>query len=189
MDEQEAIDRLKNGDLQGLQTLVDGYYLRASRTAYLILGERGLAEDVAQEFFLRLLRTIHSFNSTRPFEPWFLRCVSNDALKAALRRQRRLAREIPLGKGEGIPDEALSDFTVGPEGQVEADEEQAGLWDALNRLPSRQRAAVVQKYYLGLSEREIAERMNSPLGTVKWLLSAARNGLRATLRANRRDER
>jgi DNA-directed RNA polymerase specialized sigma subunit len=84
----QAIMRLKEGDLTGLDALIERYQLRAVRAAYLIVRERPLAEDIVQEAFVQLVRKIHKFDETRPFAPWFLRCVINDALKAAQRQKR-----------------------------------------------------------------------------------------------------
>jgi RNA polymerase sigma-70 factor (ECF subfamily) len=56
---------------------------------------------------------------------------------------------------------------------------------ALSRLPPRQRAAIVQRYYLELSEQEMAQALDAPQGTVKWLLHAARLRLRELLGSGR----
>ena len=57
------------------------------------------------------------------------------------------------------------------------------MWDALEKLPPAQRAAIVQRYYLGMSEAEMAGSGNSPPGTIKWRLHAARRRLSKLLRS------
>ena len=59
---------------------------RAIRAAYLIVRDRALAEDLVQTAFLRAYDRIGQFDPSRPFAPWFLRSVVNDAVKAAMRR-------------------------------------------------------------------------------------------------------
>lgn len=89
MDDQTAISRIKQGDLNGLEALVGRYQVKAVYAAYLVLQDRSLAEDVAQDAFLKIYEKIHQFEDGRPFAPWFFRIVVNDAVKIA-RRQRRL---------------------------------------------------------------------------------------------------
>jgi RNA polymerase sigma factor (sigma-70 family) len=60
--------------------------------------------------------------------------------------------------------------------------------EVLSDLPPRQRAVIVQHYYLEMSEQEISEALDSPRGTVKWLLNAARTRLRALLGSERMAE-
>ncbi len=62
MDDQIAISRLKQGDLNGLETLVNRYQAQAVHAAYLILYDRALAEDVAQSAFVKIAERIHQFD-------------------------------------------------------------------------------------------------------------------------------
>jgi RNA polymerase sigma-70 factor (ECF subfamily) len=71
--------------------------------------------------------------------------------------------------------------------QVESNEVQNQIWDALQQLSPRQRAVVVQRYFLEMSEKEMAVESGTAAGTIKWLLNAARERLRALL-AERSDE-
>lgn len=75
MDETQAIRRLRRGDLRGLTFLVTAYQVQALRTAFLLLGDRMAAEDVVQQQFIDLLTTLHTFDVSRPFAPWFMRGV------------------------------------------------------------------------------------------------------------------
>ncbi len=61
------------------------------------------------------------------------------------------------------------------------------MWAALEKLPPAQRAAIVQRYYLGLSEGEMARMGGSPVGTIKWRLHAARRRLSKLLRPEARE--
>ena len=113
MDEREAIDRLKRGDADGLQTLVETHYDRAARAAYLVVRDPALAEDVAQGAFVRAYDKIGTFDAKRPFGPWFMRLVVNDAVEAARRRERR--RTLPLESlSAGEIASSLADSGTGP---------------------------------------------------------------------------
>lgn len=184
MDEQKAIERLKSGDIGGLEALVRGHETRAVRAAYLILGDRALAEDVVQGAFVRAYERIGQFDETRPFGPWFVKVVVNDAVKAATRRGRTVGFE---GEGDG-PEIQLADAGMGPQDLLDEAEERRRVWAALAKLPPAQRAAVVQRYYLGMSEAEMAKNNLAPPGTIKWRLYAARKRLAKLLRPELRSQ-
>jgi RNA polymerase sigma-70 factor (ECF subfamily) len=180
MEEQEAIERLQRGDIGGLALLVRQHQVRAVRTAYLVTCDLALAEDVVQAAFLKAYERIEQFDARRPFGPWFLASVLNDAKKAVVRR----ARLVPF---DGADDEersgphALADDRPGPEALWEQAETADELWTALKQLTPKERVAVVARYYLGLSEAEMAATLDCTTGTVKWRLHAARERLRRIL--------
>lgn len=178
MEEQRAIGRLKRGDPGGLEVLVRRHQVRATRTAYLIVRDRTLAEDVAQSAFVKAYEKIGRFDETRPFGPWFTKVVVNDSIKAASRREKTVSYS---NEGEDVV-ARLADPNLGPEDIVEEGEMQRLVWEALAGLPPAQRAAVVQRYYLGMSEKEMAEESASPPGTIKWRLHAAKKSLAKLLR-------
>lgn len=184
MDEQQAVFRLKHGDMAGLEVLVHRYQERALRAAYLITADPALAQDVVQESFIRAYRAIRTFDSRRPFEPWFLRSVVNAAIRAA----RKDARQMPLDDEAGGQAFALVCAQIeSVEAQVEAAETQERIWAAMRCLSARQRAVIVQRYFLDMSEKEMSAELQAPPGTIKWLLNAARARLR-TLLAERSEE-
>jgi len=186
VDDRQAIAALKRGEVGGLEALVRRYQLRAIRAAYLIVRDQALAEDLVQTAFLRAYDRIGQFDPSRPFVPWFLRSVVNDAVKAATRRARTVSLDAPLS-GSAADDESvtlaelLTDPAPGPESLAEAVEVRQAVWRALGQLPPAERAAVVRRYYLGRSEREMAAELDTPPGTIKWRLHSARERLREWL--------
>lgn len=175
-DDTMAIQRLKQGDIDGLESLVRRYQLKAIRTALLILQDAEAAEDVVQDVFLRIYRSIHRFDETRPFEPYLLRSVVNAALDVAQRTSKQDQISLSL---ETLEDRLQSAAAV--EDQVEFAALKREIQSALEQLPPRQRAAVVMRYYLDMSETEMAMALDSRPGTVKWLLNIARQNLRGLL--------
>src|SRR2546430_15266025 len=91
MTEREAVDMLRTGRAEGLEFLVAEHELMALRLAYTILGDRASADEAVAEAFLKVYRHIDRFEAGRPFRPWFLKIVSNEALGMA-RRARRAGR-------------------------------------------------------------------------------------------------
>ena len=183
MDEHQAIQRLKQGDISGLEFLVARHQVKAVRTAYLITRDLGLAEDMVQDSFLQAFRSIRGFNATRPFEPWFMRSVVN----ASVKMMQRSAKQVEV---EDEADESLfaelAARVESVEEQVESIEVQKQIWDAMQKLSPRQRAVIVQRYFLEMSEKEMAEEAGSAVGTVKWMLNAARERLRGLLERSER---
>jgi RNA polymerase sigma-70 factor (ECF subfamily) len=180
MDDRQAVRRMKNGDIGGLEVLVAQYQVKAVRAAFLITHDEPLAEDVVQETFIRLYQRIHHFDDSRPFEPYLMSSVVRAALNAIRRDGRIHSFEASTAELENLMEQAPSVET-----QVELAQLGRQVLAALSKLPPRQRAAIVQRYYLELSEREMAEALEAAPGTVKWLLHAARNRLRLLLGSNR----
>lgn len=181
MTEQKAIAQMKRGDIKGLKVLVNRYQVQAVRAAYLITRDRTSAEDIVQSAFLRAYERIHQFDSGRPFGPWFLRSVVNAALKTVAQQKRQISLEAVFEEADTRFTDLLADVTPGPADQAEMVDTRRRVWAALGSLTPIQRAAIVQRYYLGLSEAEMADQSNCPPGTIKWRLHAARERLRTLL--------
>jgi RNA polymerase sigma-70 factor, ECF subfamily len=180
MDDAEAIARLKQNHIDGLEALVQRHQVQAIRAAYLVTRDRTLAEDIVQSAFIRVYERIDQFDETRPFSPWFLRSVINDAVKAARRRERHVSLESTtqtVSLAELIPDPQ-----PGPARQAETAEIRQAVWNTLGELSPKQRAAVVLRYYLGLSEAELARELSCAPGTVKSHLFQAKRRLRTLMR-------
>ncbi len=180
MEEREAVARLKRGDLRDLETLVHKHYVQAVRSACLITRDRALAEDIVQNAFIRAYVRISQFDLRRPFGPWFLRSVVNDAVKAVVREGRQISLEAEEA-GMNLAD-ALADPAPGPLELAEAAETRQELWAVLGRLVPAERAIIVKRYYLDLSEAEMATESGPPIGTIKRRLHTARKHLRDLLR-------
>ena len=179
MEEGQAITLLKQGDLAGLEVLVLRHQVLAVQTAYLIVGDRSIAEDIAQAAFLKAAERIHQFKDGRPFRPWFLRIVTNDAIKASSRSKRHLSLDAPQELGH-LP-AWLRDTDPGPEELANTAENRRMVWEALQQLTTKQRAVVVMRYFLDMKDREISRELNRPLSSVKWSIHAAKSRLRSIL--------
>jgi RNA polymerase sigma-70 factor (ECF subfamily) len=179
VDEQNAIRRLKQGDINGLEWLVTQYQLKAIRAAFLITHDRPMAEEIVQEAFINAFTHIDSFDDRQPFAPWFMRSVVNASVKAMQRDVKRtvLFPEEDTSSLEKI----LMDEGLSPEEQIELSEFQSKVREAMLCLSPRQRAAVVLRYFLDMSEKEMSDELGIAPGTVKWLLHTARKNLRALL--------
>lgn len=176
MEDQIAISRIKQGDLNGLETLVNRYQVQAVHAAYMIVYDRALAEDVAQAAFVKVAERIHQFDEERPFAPWFFRIVVNDALKLAQKQKRNISLEN-LDEPTAKLAEWLTDPGLLPEQAMEQKETRENILKAIQSLSPEQRAVVVMRYYLEISEADMSTKLDRPLSTIKWWLRDARKRL------------
>ena len=177
MEDRTAISRLKQGDLTGLESLVNRYQAQAVHAAYLIVSDRALAEDVVHTAFVKAAEHIHQFDEERPFAPWFFRIVANDALKAAKKQKRTISLEEPADEPTAQLARWLVDPGSHPEQLLEEKETRQMILGAIQSLPPEQRRVVVMRYVLEMSEAEMSTKIDRPLSTIKWWLRDARKRL------------
>jgi len=177
----DAIRRLKTGNIGGLELLITRYQAKAIRTAFLITHDEAMAEDVVQDTFIHFYEHARYFDDSRPFEPYFMRSVVNAARNKVQRENR--SHWFPDDDTSEL--EALLEKAATIDEQIELAQLNQQILEALAKLPPRQRAAIVQRYYLEMKEKEMTAALNAPAGTVKWLLSEARKRLRSLLNTER----
>jgi RNA polymerase sigma-70 factor (sigma-E family) len=153
-----------------LSDLYRWYADDAVRLAYLITGDRGLAEDLVQDAFVRLAgRGIHLRGASQPFEPYLRRTVVN--LANSHFRRRKIERRYQERESS-----MLSTTSHDPDIPT-----REAAREALLQLPPRQRTALVLRFYVDLSEAQTAEVMGCRRGTVKALVSQGMGKLRTQM--------
>lgn len=157
------------------QEIVEQHSARVYRLAYRLTGNRQDAEDLTQEVFVRVFRSLDSY---RPgtFEGWIHRITTNLFLDQVRRKQRV--------RFDALPDDSadrLRSIHPGPELAFEHQNLDYDIQQALDRLSPEFRAAVVLCDIEGLSYEEIAEALNLKLGTVRSRIHRARAQLRTSL--------
>lgn len=166
--------RARAGDGDAYAALVEPHQEIAFRVAYLVTGAAADAEDATQEALVKAYRMIHRFNSDRPFRPWLLKIVGNEARNRRRSEGRRAVYESRVaGRRHAGPD---SPETVAA--RIDTDER---LLDAVNRLPEKERVVIGLRYFLDLSEAEAAKAVGIPRGTVKSRLARGLDRLRGEL--------
>lgn len=172
VDETRLVVAVRRGDAAAFDALVRRYLRRAHAVAYRLLQHREDAEDLVQDAFMTALEKIDTFQTGRPFGPWFFRILTNRGQNLRAARARRATLPLPAETETPAPS---------PVDDAERAELRAWLDDALARLPERQRL-IVQFFELdGLSGAEIAEILEIPPATVRWNLHQARKKLRTAL--------
>ncbi len=141
----------------------------ALRLAYLLTGDRALAEDLVQEAFARLVGRLVHLRRSDAFPAYLRQMVVN--LSRMHFRRRRVERAFLDRHRERAPEPGSPDIDL-----------QQDLWSAVQRLPERQRAAIVLRYYEDLPEHQIADLLRCRPGTVRSLLSRGMQTLRVGMR-------
>src|SRR5438874_5535521 len=140
----------------------------AVRLAYLLTGDRTLAEDLVQDAFVRLAGRLVHLRDPGAFDAYLRRTVLNLS-NSHFRRKRVERAYLARARGAIGTQEGRSDPSV---------EDRDALWRALGRLSKRQRIAIVLRFYEDLSEREVSEILKCRPGTVKSLVSRGLETLR-----------
>jgi RNA polymerase sigma-70 factor, ECF subfamily len=173
----DLISRAQAGDQAAWEALVRQHEQAAFRLAYLFLGEAAEAGDVAQEAFIRAFRALGRFDLDRPFRPWLLSITAN----LARNRRRSLGRYFAaVRRLVGASSDPAAAVAAAPAAApASAQNWLAGtLWDAVRRLSSADQEVIYLRYYLGLSEAEMAAALDTAAGTVKSRLHRALARLR-----------
>jgi RNA polymerase sigma-70 factor (ECF subfamily) len=172
--EDGLIEQAQRGDRNAFGELVRRYYPGVVNVVYRLCGDTGLAEDMAQETFLKAWINLSSFHPQSSLRNWLYRIAVNAALDVLRRR--------PV---ETLEEEAvlmLADHSAGPETVLIEKERIAQIQQAMHSLPEAARSVLVLREYGGLSYQEIASVLDVPVGTVMSRLNYARNRLREMLK-------
>jgi RNA polymerase sigma-70 factor (ECF subfamily) len=173
LDEPELIRRAQRGDAHAYEELVTAYQGIAFRTAYVIARNAADAEEAAQDGFVKAWRALGRFREGAPFRPWLLRIVANEASN----RRRSAGRRASLAL-RAAAEEPSGGAAPSPEAALLTSEQRATLLAAVEELPDEQRDVVALRYFLDLSEAEVAETLAIPQGTVKSRTARALERLR-----------
>ena len=173
LDETDLIRRAQRGDTHAYEELVYAHQGIAFRTAYVIARNAADAEDATQDGFVKAWRALGRFREGAPFRPWLLRIVANEARNRRRSAGRRAGLALRAATSEPSGEAAPS-----PEAALLSAEQRAGLLAAVELLPEEQQLVVSMRYFLGLSELEVAEALGVPQGTVKSRTARALERLR-----------
>ncbi len=179
--EQVWIAQALQGDQAAFGELVKAHQNAVYNLCYRMLGERGEAEDAAQEAFLRAYAHLDRYDDDRSFRTWVLSIASNHCIDRL--RKRRLTW---LSLDEGLPPHpALNSDALEPEDAVINSERNATIQLMLAELTPEYRAAVVLRYWYDMSYTEIAEMLNTTESAIKSRLFRARQVLAEKMTASK----
>jgi RNA polymerase sigma-70 factor, ECF subfamily len=179
MADSDLISRAAGGDPAAFQALVERHRSMVYRVAYQFAGNHYDAEDIAQEVFLKVYRSLDKFRRDAQLSSWLYRIVMN----ACIDHRRR---HVPNGSapfGEEAEQKLLNTAEEAPDPEDRAYAGELGqvLEAEINRLPQGQRIVFIMRHHQGLKLGEIADALGLAEGTVKRQLHAAVHRLRHAL--------
>jgi RNA polymerase sigma-70 factor (ECF subfamily) len=169
--DQDLVSASLRGDRQAFGELVNRYREGAVAVVYRMTGDSHLAEEAAQEAFIRVWQRLYSYKPQFPFRSW----IFGIAVHTALDGLRSASKEINIDQ---LPLEAQGGK---PETELEAKERRALVQQAVLALPPASRVVLILREYECLSYQEIAATLDIPVGTVMSRLNYARSLLRQAL--------
>ncbi len=179
-EERRLIDRSATGDQEAFRQLVLRHHRLVINVAFRALGDVGIAEDVAQEVFVKVYRALPTYRHDKPFAHWLHRVAANTVTDFARRRKPVLS----LDSLDSLPPISGSD----PQELAARHDLHRAVRDAIAALPPHYRDTVALQVFGELSYDEIAKTLDIPLGTVMSRLNAAKRLLREQLRGTITDD-
>jgi RNA polymerase sigma-70 factor (ECF subfamily) len=173
----ELVEQAMHGSREAFTVLVDRAHTRLVGTAGLILRDRGWAEDAAQDALVRAWRDLPGLRDPERFDAWLHRLLVRSC-SDQLRRHRHELTDVELL----VDRRPQTDGAAATRGVDDRDELERGL----RHLTDEQRIVIALRYYLGLTDNEVAAATGLPVGTVKSRIFRALESLRAALAAEAR---
>lgn len=178
--------RLSYRDIRAFETLYDRYGTLVYSTALRVVADVHLAEDIAQEIFLRLWRKPEHYVPQRGrFATWLVSVARNRAVDHVRTRGRRRKHEVTAEVPEQtLPGSDLDD----PAMAAQLSDQRRIVRQAMASLPKEQQQVIEMAYYGGYTQQEIADLLSQPLGTVKTRIRLGMQKLRDALASQVRGE-
>ena len=168
--ETELVEKAALGDRQAFAALIEGRYDFIHAVAWRWCGDRQDAEDVAQEVCIRLASAIRGFKGASRFCTWLYAVTLNAARDQMRKRRRAEWRDAAYLREKAV----LEDHSADDGGEE--------LWQAVRRLPDKQRDAVLLIYGEGLTHAAAADVLGCAETTISWHVHEARKRLKVLLR-------
>jgi RNA polymerase sigma-70 factor (ECF subfamily) len=175
----ELIERCLQGDQQAWETIVRQHWRKVFNVAYKFVGKHDEAEDLTQDIFLKIFRSLETFDRRANFQTWLISVSRNlciDHYRSVRKERETIDRDVDPG------DLSPTSHEVSPYAALEQRDRVVLLREALEALPETLRTAVLLRDIQELSYQEIATRLRLPEGTVKSRINRGRGELARQIR-------
>jgi RNA polymerase sigma-70 factor (ECF subfamily) len=176
------VQRAKAGDKGAFDLLVRKYQHRIAAVVSRFVRDYAECQDVVQDSFIRAFRSLSGFRGDSQFYTWMYRIAVNTAKNYLASQKRRPSADVELEDAEYIDGGVYIQNNDTPEHELLREEIAQVVSKALDQLPVEIRQAITLREMEGLSYEEIADVMNSPVGTVRSRIFRAREAIDARLR-------
>ena len=174
---------LKKGDIKSFRILVDEHQKKVLNTCYRFVGNREDAEDLTQEVFIEVYKSISSFRGESQISTWIYRIAVTKSLDfiRKKKRKKRFAILKNTFSGDTVEEDIPDNQNLNPGSKIEEKDRIRILNEALESLPENQRAAFTLSKYDEMSYKEIAEILNTTVSSVESLIHRAKENLKKKL--------
>jgi RNA polymerase sigma-70 factor (ECF subfamily) len=180
-EEVALLQAAQNGDDHAFGQLVIKYRNRVASIAYQVVGNYEDASDVAQEVFIKVYRSLQSFDLSKKFYTWIYRLTMNASIDF-WRRNRKYKEQDSLETRLETAPHSLSDYSEDLETSLEKAERHQLFLDIADTLNENQRAAFLLCDIQGLNHDEVAEILGCPKVTLRWYLHEGRKKIKNIIR-------
>lgn len=184
MQDHELIEKIKTGDSHAFKELFERYKSLVINICYRLVGNKEEAEDLTQEVFFKVYKSVKTFKHRSKFSTWIYRITVNLSLNH-LRKKRQLSWLSLDNPSEQANGETLNTLSTPswdlPDVFLEQKERDKIIWKMINLLPKKQRVALILHRYEGLSCQQIAEILECSIGSVQARLHRAKENLHEKL--------
>lgn len=183
MEEKELVENIRNGDASAFRNLVDEYQVKVLNVSYRFVNNREDTEDIAQEVFIEVHRSIEGFRGDSKLSTWIYRITVSKSLDflRMKSRKKRFGKMKYLNGEEETEEQIPASNTVNPEKELENQDRIIVLMNAIGTLSENQRVAFTLSNIDELSYKEIAEVLGSTISSVESLIHRAKVNLRKKL--------
>ncbi|MDF2987410.1 MAG: polymerase sigma factor, sigma-70 family [Eubacterium sp.] len=180
--ENRLLTKARQGSVQAFEELSGSYYTKVYNICYRMLNNPEDASEQAQETFIKAFRYIKDFKGNCSFSTWIYRIATNTCLDFIRKNKNKNTVSIEQETFEEITiKDRLVSNTPGPEKIAENNAQREAIKKALSQMNEKNRMIIVLRDFRGLSYEQIAETIETPVGTVKSRISRARSELRELL--------
>jgi len=193
LEDRDVVQRAKGGSEAAYRELLRRYERPVFSLVYRMVRDRELAEDLAQECFIKVFNHVDRYDAKYKFSSWLFKIASNLAIDTLRRKQLKTvsiegSRHATSSEEEEASRISIVSHDPNPEQALEAKQLGGRIEEAIARLRPEYRTAVLLRHVEGRAYEEIAEIMEVPLGTVKTYIHRARGELKEMLRDLKEDD-
>jgi RNA polymerase sigma-70 factor (ECF subfamily) len=185
MEERELVNKFKEGDEESFRIIVGKYQKYVLNICFRLTRNKESAEDLTQEVFIEVYRSINYFRGGSKFSTWIYRIAvtkSLDYLKSQKRKKRfAVIKSLFVENDVEAEVKAIADLENNPLQKIEQEDRIKILSIALESLPEKQRVAFILNKYDELSYQEIADILGTTISSIESLIHRAKNNLRKKL--------
>lgn len=187
VDEQILLKKSQEGDIHAFEQLIESYQKRVFNIAYRIIGSYDDANELAQEVFIKVYRSLVKFKGQSTFSTWIYSITKNVCYDELRKRKNKkvvyIDEDVKYDNSE--IQRQIEDDRPQPDEIAEKNEIKRIIHEAISELSEEHRVAIVLRDIQGFSYEEISKILECPEGTVKSRINRARQSLKNILKKNK----